>query len=61
MTISPEQPEGSFAKDTKTYRESFSVVIFRRHGSSKGSMRVTRGDLEVDCASRAWFCWYLLG
>jgi hypothetical protein len=33
VNISPEQPEKSFAKDMTAYRESFSVVIFRRHGA----------------------------
>lgn len=51
VIISPEQPGDGFAKDAKTYGESFSAVILRSHGNGKGSVRVTGGNLEVDGAS----------
>jgi hypothetical protein len=51
VTIGPEQPGDGFAKDAKAYGESFSAVIIRSHGSGKGSVRVTGGDLEVDGAT----------
>jgi len=40
-----------FAKDTKTYGESFSAFILRSHGSGKGSVRVNGGGLEWDGAT----------